>query len=132
VLAFLNLGPLELVLIAVVAVLVFGKDLPQAASRAYLQVRKLRGALDDLRRDSGIERELREIERTVREAEWEARRAPTRSEPVVPRQSLPAPPPAGAPAPEIAPAVEPPPAEPPRTPPQDPPTPGGSTNAASC
>jgi Sec-independent protein translocase protein TatA len=74
-LAFLgNLGLLELVLILVIAVLIFGKDLPQAASKAYLQARKLRNAVDDLRRESGIDRELREIERNVREAEWEARR----------------------------------------------------------
>lgn len=74
-LAFLgNLGPLEIVVILVLAVLIFGKDLPQAASKAYMQARKLRNAVDDLRRDSGIERELREIERNVREAEWEARR----------------------------------------------------------
>lgn len=91
-LAFLNLGPMELVLIVVVAVLVFGKDLPQAASKAYLQVRKLRNAVDDLRRDSGIERELRDIERSVREAEWEARRptAPARpAEPPLARADLP-------------------------------------------
>lgn len=75
-LAFIgNLGLPELVLIAVIAVLIFGKDLPQAASKAYIQVRKLRGAVDDLRRESGIDHELRDIERTVREAEWEARRA---------------------------------------------------------
>jgi Sec-independent protein translocase protein TatA len=74
-LAFIgNLGPLEIVVILVLAVLIFGKDLPQAASKAYMQARKLRNAVDDLRRDSGIERELREIERNVREAEWEARR----------------------------------------------------------
>lgn len=74
-LAFLtNLGLPELLVILVVAVLIFGKNLPQAASKAYLQARKLRSAVDDLRRDSGIERELRDIERNVREAEWEARR----------------------------------------------------------
>lgn len=75
-LAFLtNLGLPELLVILVIAVLIFGKDLPQAASKAYLQARKLRNAVDDLRRDSGIERELRDIERNVREAEWEARKA---------------------------------------------------------
>src|SRR5262245_7934201 len=90
-LAFLNIGPPELILIAVVAVLVFGKDLPQAASKAYLHFRKLRSAVDDLRRDSGIDRELRNIERSVREAEWEARRPdpPPPTPASVPRASLP-------------------------------------------
>jgi len=116
VLAFLsNLGMSEMVIIALVAVLIFGKNLPQAASKAYLQVRKFRGAVDDLRRESGIDRELREIERTVREAEWEARRSaalPPSNEPQVPRTPRAVP----APAPE-PPAEEtsPPPAEPPPT-----------------
>jgi Sec-independent protein translocase protein TatA len=84
-----NLGFTELLVIAVVALLLFGKDLPRAASKAYLEFRKLRNKLDDLRRDSGIERELRDIERSVREAEWEARR----------RERLPASPAAAAPTP---------------------------------
>jgi Sec-independent protein translocase protein TatA len=75
VLAFIgNLGWSEILVILVIAVLIFGKDLPQAASKAYMQARKLRSAVDDLRRETGIERELRDIERNVREAEWEARR----------------------------------------------------------
>jgi Sec-independent protein translocase protein TatA len=111
-LAFLgDIGVFELVVIAVVAVLVFGKDLPQAASKAYLQVRKLRGAVDDLRRDTGIDRELRNIERTVREAEWEARRAESSPNslpratpyPVAPPPSDPLP---ASPAPEVPPTAE--------------------------
>ena len=64
-----------MLLILVVAILIFGRNLPQAASKAYLQARKLRNAVDDLRRESGIDQEIRNIERTVREAEWEARRS---------------------------------------------------------
>jgi len=71
---FGNIGMTEMLLILIVAVLIFGKDLPQAASKVYLQARKLRNAVDDLRRESGIDQEMRNIERTVREAEWEARR----------------------------------------------------------
>jgi Sec-independent protein translocase protein TatA len=74
-LAFLsNLGPVEIVVVAIVAILVFGKNLPEAAAKAVIQLRKFRTAVDDLKRDTGIERELRDIERTVREAEWEARK----------------------------------------------------------
>src|SRR5688572_30587805 len=99
-----NLGGLELVLIAIVAVFVFGKNLPEAASKAYLQRRKLRNAVDDLRRESGIDRELRDIERSVREAEWEARRRDALAPPAapqVPRASpaAPAAPQPGAPPP---------------------------------
>jgi len=87
-------------------VLVFGKDLPQAASKAYLQARKLRNAVDDLRRDSGIDQEIRNIERTVREAEWEARRSEARATggearrltPVPPVSQVPRPPSGSAPA----------------------------------
>jgi len=89
---FSNLGLLEMVVIAVVAVLVFGKNLPQAASKAYLQARKLRNAIDDLRRESGIDQELRNIERNVREAEWEARRTEARATGSEPRRLTPLPP----------------------------------------
>jgi Sec-independent protein translocase protein TatA len=104
--AFLgNLGPLELLLIAVLAVLIFGKDLPQAASKAFMQARKLRNAVDDLRRDSGIEREFRNIERTVREAEWEARRSES-PRPLPPKTGPRVPPPdAEPPAAGVPPAV---------------------------
>jgi Sec-independent protein translocase protein TatA len=97
--AFLtNIGLQELLVIAVIAVLIFGKDLPQAASKAYLQVRKLRGAVDDLRRESGIDREIRNLERSMREAEWEvkkleslARAEPKIAPPVKPVDAAPAP-----------------------------------------
>jgi Sec-independent protein translocase protein TatA len=103
VLAFLdNIGLQEMLLILVVAVLIFGKDLPQAASKAYLQARKLRNAVDDLRRDSGIDREIRDIERTVREAEWEARRAVSKES--LPRADRPRPAPAAIPAAPSTPA----------------------------
>ncbi len=104
-----NLGPGEIVLILIIAVLIFGDRLPEAASKAYLQFRKLRQSVDDLRRESGIDRELHRIERSVREAAWEARvdpelRAPL--EPRAPRAALS--PPASRPAePPAPPAPEP-------------------------
>lgn len=121
-LAFLtNIGLPELLVIVVIAVLIFGKDLPQAASKAYLQVRKLRNAVDDLRRDTGIEREIRNIERGMREAEWEVKKLESlaRAEP------------------PAAPRTEPPAASPPVAEPQPPAASGeagpppGATGAAS-
>ena len=122
-LAFLtNIGLPELLVIAVLAVLIFGKNLPQAASKAYLQARKLRNAVDDLRRESGIEREIRNIERGIREAEWEAKKEVQKLESVAreepkarpraePPRVEPQPPGTGAAQPEAPPAV--PSAEPP-------------------
>lgn len=46
-------------LIAFVAVIVFGQRLPQVAGEAAATVQKLRRALTDLRRDSGIDQEIR-------------------------------------------------------------------------
>ena len=107
-LAFLgDIGLFELVVIAVVGVLVFGKDLPQAASKAYMQVRKLRGAVDDLRRDTGIDRELRNIERTVREAEWEARRTEAGGANLPRATPYPVAPPASDPLPSLEPPAAP-------------------------
>ncbi len=56
-------------MIALVAVLVFGGRLPQVAGEAAATVQRLRRALTDLRRESGIDQELqnarREIEQNV-------------------------------------------------------------------
>jgi Sec-independent protein translocase protein TatA len=64
-----GLSPTELFVIALVAVLVFGGRLPQVAGEAAATVQKLRRALTDLRRESGIDQELqnarREIEQNV-------------------------------------------------------------------
>jgi Sec-independent protein translocase protein TatA len=110
-LAFLtNIGLPELLVIAVLAVLIFGKDLPQAASKAYLQVRKLRGAVDDLRRESGIDREIRNLERSMREAEWEVRKLESLSrseEPAGPRSDRAEPPRPSAPLPPPTPPTPP-------------------------
>ena len=72
VLAFLgNLSVTETVLILVVAILIFGRDLPQVAGKAYLQVRKLRRVFDDMRRETGIDQEIRNMERTFRDVSQE-------------------------------------------------------------
>lgn len=104
---FTNIGLQELLVIAVIAVLIFGKDLPQAASKAYLQVRKLRGAVDDLRRESGIDREIRNLERSMREAEWEVKKLDNLARPE-PKPAPPAKPTDATPAPAPPPPVPPP------------------------
>lgn len=72
-LAFIqNINPTELVLIAVVAILVFGRRLPEVAGRAAAHAQRARRAFNDLRRDSGIDDELREARRTFEQAEFRA------------------------------------------------------------
>ena len=66
--ALLNLGMLEIGLILVVAVLVFGRDLPSAAVQAAGTLQKLRRALADMRRETGIDEELRRARREFEQA----------------------------------------------------------------
>jgi len=82
---FGNLSLSELLVIAVIAVLVFGERLPQAAARAYREVMRLRRQLDQMRRESGIDKEFRDIERTFRSTADSARIEDPMN-PVVPRK----------------------------------------------
>lgn len=68
-----NLSVGETVLIAIVAILVFGERLPQAMSRAYREFLRFRGQIDKLRRESGIDQEVRNIKRTFHETASQAR-----------------------------------------------------------
>jgi len=63
-----GLSPIELVVIVVVAILVFGPRLPQVAAEAGGWVVKLKRTLTDLRRESGIDRELAQARREVENA----------------------------------------------------------------
>lgn len=72
---FGNLSPFELLVIAVVAVLVFGGRLPEVAGRTFAQLRRWRSMLEDLRRESGIDRELKDLHRTVRDVDYDLKRA---------------------------------------------------------
>jgi Sec-independent protein translocase protein TatA len=72
-----NIAPTELLIIAGLAVIIFGKRLPHVAARGYAQFRRMREALERMRRETGIDRELRDIEYSVREA---SRRAATELE----------------------------------------------------
>ncbi len=67
-----NLAPLEIVVIVVIAILVFGRRLPEVAGRFLYQLRRLRQSMYDLRRETGIDQELRNVERSMRKAAWEA------------------------------------------------------------
>jgi len=68
-LAFIfNFGTLEIVLVAIVAVLVFGRNLPVVAVQAAGVVQKMRRSLADLRRQTGIDEELRNMRRTINTA----------------------------------------------------------------
>jgi Sec-independent protein translocase protein TatA len=62
-----NVNPTELLLIAVVAVLVFGRKLPEVASQAAGHLAKAKRAISDLRRDSGLDEELRRARSAAQE-----------------------------------------------------------------
>ena len=58
---FESLGGIELVVVGIGALLLFGKDLPKVAADAGAQFTKFKRALDSTWRDSGLEREVRQI-----------------------------------------------------------------------
>jgi TatA/E family protein of Tat protein translocase len=62
VIAFLdNIGTVEMIIVAVVALLVFGKRLPEVASQAGATLTKFRRGLDGAIQDSGVQNEIRKI-----------------------------------------------------------------------
>jgi Sec-independent protein translocase protein TatA len=68
-LAFIfNFGPFEFVIVLVVAILVFGKRLPAVAVQAATAIQKARRSLADLRRETGIDEELRKARREIENA----------------------------------------------------------------
>jgi Sec-independent protein translocase protein TatA len=69
VLAFIdNFQLSEAFVIAVVAVLIFGRRLPHAAGQAAAHVARARRALNELWRDSGLEQEMRSVQREIERA----------------------------------------------------------------
>jgi Sec-independent protein translocase protein TatA len=85
--AFLgNLSTTEILVVGIVAVLIFGKRLPEVASQTFGQLRRLRQGMDQFRRETGIDREMRAIEHTMgdlqREATIDPRPAPSAPAPV--------------------------------------------------
>lgn len=75
-----NINPTELVLIAIVAILIFGRRLPQVAGQVAGRVQQARRAFNDLKRETGIDEELRQAKRTfdqtVHDARFRAQRDP--------------------------------------------------------
>lgn len=65
---FDSLSFTEILIVVVVAVLVFGGKLPEAAGQAAAQLARLRRQLGDLRRDSGIDREIDAVRRTIEQS----------------------------------------------------------------
>jgi Sec-independent protein translocase protein TatA len=69
VLAFIqNLNFTELAIIAIVAVLVFGRRLPEVAGQAARGIAKAKRTLQELRRQSGLDEELTSFRQSVAEA----------------------------------------------------------------
>ena len=62
---FGNLDILEIVVIFAVAIMVFGKDLPQVAMRGAAQLMKLRREVTRMWREAGLEEELRKVRRDI-------------------------------------------------------------------
>lgn len=63
-----GLSPIEFAVIIVVAILIFGPRLPQVAAEAAGWIVKLKRSLNEIRRDSGIDREIAEVRREVENA----------------------------------------------------------------
>jgi Sec-independent protein translocase protein TatA len=75
--AFLwNLSVPEIALIAIVSVLVFGRRLPQVAGQAMRNLSRMRRHLDNLRRESGIEREIYDVKESFQDLAREASAPP--------------------------------------------------------
>lgn len=62
---FQNIGLPETIVIAVLAILIFGRRLPEVAARAAVQVQRMRRGLADLRRETGIDAEMRAARRAI-------------------------------------------------------------------
>ena len=65
---FDNLGFSELMIVMVAAILIFGKRLPEVASQAGAQIAKFRRSLQDIKNDTGIDNDIRKIQREIQQA----------------------------------------------------------------
>jgi Sec-independent protein translocase protein TatA len=60
-----NLDTTELLVVLVAAILIFGKRLPEVAAQAGAQLGKLRRTLDSAWKEAGVDREVREMQRSL-------------------------------------------------------------------
>ncbi|MEM7518886.1 MAG: hypothetical protein AAF368_18440, partial [Planctomycetota bacterium] len=58
---FGSLAPLELGLVLVAAIMIFGRDLPRVAAQLFAQLAKVRRAMRDMWRETGMEEEMRRV-----------------------------------------------------------------------
>jgi Sec-independent protein translocase protein TatA len=65
---FEDIGMGEVLLIGIVGVLLFGKRLPEVASQAGAQLVKFRRSLQQVKAETGMDQEVRKIQRTLEEA----------------------------------------------------------------
>jgi Sec-independent protein translocase protein TatA len=89
-LAFLtNLSVGEFVLVLVVAVLIFGRRLPEVAAKGAVHLQRLRRGLMEFRRESGFDEEIRRarrlVENPIKGAFEEAEKGPASWRPPSPR-----------------------------------------------
>ena len=103
--AFLgNLSTTEILVVGIVAVLIFGKRLPEVASQTFGQLRRLRQGMDQFRRETGIDREMRSIEHTLGDLQRDVtieHRPAASSSPSIPRAPAIPPPPIRPPDPVL-------------------------------
>lgn len=60
-----TLGGLELLIVCIAGLLVFGRRLPEVASQAGKQLVKVRRSIDAAWRETGMEKELRDVKRDL-------------------------------------------------------------------
>jgi len=65
---FEDIGMSEILVIGIFGVLLFGKRLPEVASQAGQQLVKFRRSLQQVKAESGMDQEVRKIQRTLEEA----------------------------------------------------------------
>lgn len=67
-LLFEDLGFGELIVVGVASVLFFGKRLPEVAAQAGAQLSKFRRSLQDIKHETGMDHEMRKLQRTFEDA----------------------------------------------------------------